>query len=119
MILPLCQGLLTALLIACAAFWRRQQMKLRDKSRNVIISQLRNNDCGIEEITERFLYKSEVQVTPKDVWERIQGCKGLWAMYKNSPVLVQLADYAAEHGEGVDQEMLEGLRSDAFQIRLD
>jgi hypothetical protein len=39
-------------------------------------------------------------------------------MYKNSPVLVQLADYAAEHGEGVDQEMLEGLRSDAFQIRL-
>jgi hypothetical protein len=42
----------------------------------------------------------------------------LWAMYKNSPVLVQLADYAAEHGEGVNVEMLEGLRSDAFQIRV-
>jgi hypothetical protein len=39
-------------------------------------------------------------------------------MYKNSPILVQLADYAAEHGEGVNVEMLEGLRSDAFQIRL-
>ena len=118
MILPLLQVILTALLIAYAAFWRRQQMKRRAKSWNGIISQLRGNDWGIEEISERFLYKSEVQVTPKDVWQRIQGCKGLWAMYKNSPVLVQLADYAAEHGEGVDQEMLEGLRSDAFQIRL-
>jgi hypothetical protein len=118
MILPLLQVILTALLIAYAAFWRRQQMKRRDKSWNGIISQLRGNDWGIEEITERFLYKSEVQVTPKDVWERIQGSKGLWAMYKNSPVLVQLADYAAEHGQGVDLEMLEGLRSDAFQIRV-
>jgi hypothetical protein len=118
MILPLLQVILTALLIAYAAFWRRQQTKRRDKSWNGIISQLRGNDWGIEEITERFLYKSEVQVTPKDVWERIQGSKGLWAMYKNSPVLVQLADYAAEHGQNVDVEMLEGLRSDAFQIRL-
>jgi hypothetical protein len=83
-------------------------MKRRAKSWDGIISQLRCNDWGIEEISERFLYKSEVQVTPKDVWQRIQGCKGLWAMYKNSPVLVQLADYAAEHGQGVDQEMLEG-----------
>ncbi len=118
MIFPLLQVILTALLVAYAGFWRRQQMKRRAKSWEGIISQLRCNDWGIEEISERFLYKSEVQVTTKDVWQRIQGCKGLWAMYKNSPVLVQLADYAAEHGEGVDQEMLEGLRSDAFQIRL-
>jgi len=118
MILPLLQVILTALLVAYAAFWRRQQMKRRAKSWDGIISQLRCNEWGIEEISERFLYKSEVQVTTKDVWQRIQGCKGLWAMYKNSPILVQLADYAAEHGEGVDQEMLEGLRSDAFQIRL-
>jgi hypothetical protein len=118
MVLPLLQVILTALLIGYAGLWRRQQLKRRARTWNGIISQLRGNDWGIEEITERFLYKSEVQVTPKDVWQRIQGCNGLWAMYKNAPVLVQLADYAAEHGQGVDQEMLEGLRSDAFQIRL-
>ena len=38
-------------------------MKRRAKSWNGIISQLRCNDWGIEEISERFLYKSEVQVT--------------------------------------------------------
>jgi hypothetical protein len=118
MILPLLQVILAALLVSYAAFWRRQQSRRRTKSWNAIISQLRCNDWGIEEISERFLYKSEVQVTPKDVWQRINGCKGLWAMYKNSPILVQLADYAAEHGDGVNVEMLEGLRSDAFQIRL-
>jgi hypothetical protein len=118
MILPLLQVILTALLVGYAGFWRRQQMKRRARTWDGIISQLHCNDWGIEEITERFLYKSEVQVTTKDVWQRIQGCKGLWAMYKNSPLLVQLADYAAEHGEGVDEAMLESLRSDAFQIRL-
>ncbi|HTZ60785.1 MAG TPA: hypothetical protein VMB49_21900 [Acidobacteriaceae bacterium] len=118
MILPMLQVILATLLIGYAALWRRQQMKRRSRSWHAIINQLHGNDWGIEDITERFLYKGEVQVTPKDVWQRIQGCKGLWAMYKNSPVLVQLADYAAEHGEGVDLEMLEGLRSDAFQIRV-
>ena len=117
MILPLIQVILTALLIAYAAFWRRQQMKRRAKSWNGIISQLRCNDWGIEEISERFLYKSEVQVTPKDVWERIHGCKGLWAMYKNSPVWFNWPTTLQSMGS-VDMEMLEGLRSDAFQIRL-
>ena len=63
MILPLLQVILTALLVAYAGFWRRQQMKRRAKSWEGIISQLRCNDWGIEEISERFLYKSEVQVT--------------------------------------------------------
>ena len=76
MILPLLQVILTALLISYAAFWRRQQAKRRAKSWNGIISQLRGNDWGIEEISERFLYKSEVQVTTKDVWQRIHGCQG-------------------------------------------
>ncbi|MGC2404710.1 MAG: hypothetical protein WA510_33275 [Acidobacteriaceae bacterium] len=112
------QVIVATLLIGYAAFWRRQQGKRRSRTWNEIISQLHGNDWGIEEISERFLYKSEVQVTAKDVWERIQGCKGLWAMYKNSPLLVELADYAAEHGENVDRELLESLRSDAFQIRV-
>jgi hypothetical protein len=118
MVLPLLQVLITALLIGYAGFWLRQQTKRRANTWNDIISQLRDNDWGIEEITDRYLYKSGIRATPQDVWQRINGCKGLMAMYKNAPVLVQLADYAAEHGEGVDQELLQGLRRDAFQIRL-
>jgi hypothetical protein len=118
MSLSLLQVILTATLIGYAAFWRWQQAKRRAKTWSAIVSQLRCNDWGIEEISERFLFKSEVQVTPNDVWQRISGAKGLWAMYTNCPVLIQLADYAAEHGTDVNREMLESLRSDAIQIRL-
>lgn len=117
MMLPLIQVTVAAVLVLYAAVWRRQQSQ-RSKNWHAIVGQLRANDWGIEEISERYLYKGDVQVTSKDVWQRIQGCKGLWAMYKNCPVLIQLADYAADHGTNVDQAMLEGLRSDAVQIRL-
>lgn len=118
MLLPLFQVLVTALLIAYAAFWRKQLLKRRQKGWNEIVCKLRGHDWGIEEIAEGYLYKTGIRATTDDIWQRIAGCRGLWAMYKNAPVLVELADYAAEHGDGVDQELLEGLRSDAFQIRL-
>ena len=118
MTLPLLQVGIAALLIAYAVIWRRQQAKRRANSWDAIVGQLRSNEWGIEDISERYLYKGDVRVTTQDVWQRINGCQGLWAMYKNCPVLIQLADYAAEHGENVDQAMLAGLRSDAIQIRL-
>src|ERR1700709_2055037 len=114
MLLPFIQVTVAAVLVLYAALWRRQQSQ-RSKSWPAIVGQLRSNDWGIEEISERYLYKGNVQVTREDVWQRIHGCKGLWAMYKNCPVLIQLADYAAQHGTDVDQAMLEGLRSDAVQ----
>jgi len=39
-------------------------------------------------------------------------------MYTNASVMVQLADYATEHGDGKNEELLEAIRSDAFQIRI-
>jgi hypothetical protein len=118
MFLPFVQVSVAALLISYAGYCVRQQRKRRRRSWYEIMSQLRGNDWGIEEVTESYLYKSGVLATTEDIWERIAGCEGLMAMYKNAPVLVQLADYAAEHGQGVDEKMLEGLRTDAFHIRL-
>jgi hypothetical protein len=118
MLLSIAQVTVAVLLISYAAFWGRQQMKRRRKNWHQIASQLQGNDWGIEEITENYLYKGGILATTDDIWQRIAGCQGLMAMYKNAPVLVQLADYAAEHGQGVNQELLDGLRSDAFQIRL-
>jgi hypothetical protein len=80
---------------------------------------LRPNDWGHEDVAQRYLYSAEITASTEDIWNRISGAKGLWAMYLNAPVLVQLADYAAEHGGGeIPEELLEGIRSDAFQIRI-
>lgn len=118
MILPLLQIFATAVLITYASIWRRQQLKRRKQDWNQIVSRLLDHDWGIEEIAEVYLYKGGIRATTEDIWQRITGCRGLWAMYKNAPVLVDLADYASEHGGGKDEELLERLRSDAFQIRL-
>jgi hypothetical protein len=61
--LPLLQVILTAS-VGCLRWILAQAADRSDalKPGMDIISQLRDNDWGIEEITERYLYKSEVQV---------------------------------------------------------
>ncbi len=118
MFLTFIQAIGTAALISYAIIWYRHQMMRRKRSWNQIVARLCNNDWGIEEIAEGYLYKSGIRATTEDIWQRIEGCRGLWSMYKNAPVLVELADYAAKHGDGVDKALLDTLRRDAFQIRL-
>ena len=118
MTLLLFQVLLAVCLMVFVALWRRQQVRRKLHSWEDIVLALRTNDWGFEAISERYLYRAGITATPEDIWPRIDGARGLWAMYTNIPLLVQLADYAAEHGTDVDESLLEGLRSDAFQIRL-
>jgi hypothetical protein len=109
----------TAVLFAILIFWIRGQVtQRRVNTWEEIVSQLRTNDWGFEDISERYLYKSGITATPKDIWPSINGASGLWAMYRNAALLLKLADYAAEHGDNVDEALLESLRADAFQIRL-
>ena len=110
---------LIAVLFAILFFWMRgQKSRARINTWDEIVAKLRTNDWGFEEISERYLYKGGINATAKDIWPRIQGASGLWAMYRNAALLLQLADYAAEHGENVDEALLESLRADAFHIRM-
>jgi hypothetical protein len=118
MTFSLFQILFAVALLAFVGLWRRAQARQKQRSWDEIVSALRANDWGIAEVSERYLYRAGIKATPADVWKRINGARGLWAMYCNAPLLVQLADYAAEHGTNPDEALLEGLRSDAFQIRL-
>jgi hypothetical protein len=119
MTLLLAQIVVTALLISILGFWAMGQFKHRDSETwDDLISQLHRNESRVEGISERYLFKSGIVATPEDIWERLDGAKGLWAMYKNAPVLLKLADYAAEHGQGSNETLIESLRADAFQIRL-
>ena len=118
MTFSLFQILLAVALIAFVGLWRRQQAKRKHRSWDQIVAALRANDWGLDDVSERYLYRGGIKATTSDIWGRIDGARGLWAMYTNAPLLVQLADYAAEHGTDPDEALLEGLHSDAFQIRL-
>jgi hypothetical protein len=112
------QILFAVTLLVFVVLWRRAQAKQKQRSWDEIVGALRANDWGLDEVSERYLYRGGIKATPADIWKRIDGARGLWAMFCNAPLLVQLADYAAEHGTDPDEELLEGLRSEAFQIRL-
>jgi hypothetical protein len=75
-------------------------------------------DWSARELSEHFLWKEGLNATPEDAWQRMEGPKGLWAMYQNAQVMLEMADYAAKNSDNVDRLLLETLRSDAMQIRL-
>src|SRR6187402_1408026 len=118
MIFPIIQVLVTALVLAYAGYWRRRQTKRRAASWEELTARLHpNTTWGFDTVAKRYLYGEGINASTQDIWARIDGAKGLWAMYTNAGVFIQLADYATEHSDGVPEELIEGLRADAFQIR--
>lgn len=120
MILPILTIAVAAVPAAYAIHWRRSQVKRRNADWDSILSRFRSHsEFGFAEITERYLYSPGVQATPGDIWPRIRGAQGLWAMFVNAGVLMELADYAAAHGgEAIPEMLIEELRSDALQLRI-
>lgn len=119
MILLLSQIAVTVSLFAIVVIWAIGQFKQqRTNSWDDLVGQLRVNEWGFEEISERYLYKSGITATPEDIWLRIEGAKGLWAMYQNASVLLKLADFAAQHSDSTNEALIAALRADALQIRL-
>lgn len=64
------------------------------------------------------LFQESQNASPEEKWKRIEGAKGLWAMYENARVMQEMADYASRNGASVDAELLSALRRDALQIRF-
>jgi hypothetical protein len=75
-------------------------------------------DWSARELSDQFLWKEGLSATSEDAWERMEGPKGLWVMYQNAQVMLQMADYAAKNSDSVDRLLLETLRSDAMHIRV-
>jgi len=119
MILTIVSAVSVTAMIVYAIYWRRQQAKRRAADWDSIVSRLRSNsEFNFAEVTDRYLYSDEINATPADVWQRIDGANGLWAMFTNAGVLMELADYATEHGHDVPEQLIEELRSDALQLRI-
>jgi len=67
------------------------------------------------ELLDQFCL-DEGQATTLKRWSSVQNA-GLWSMYVNAGVMLEIADVAAQNCTGVDPELLAALRNDAMQIR--
>jgi len=88
-----------------------------EQSWDSLLARLRP-DWSARELSDQFLWKEGLNATPEDAWQRMEGPKGLWVMYQNARVMIEMADYASKHSTNVDRLLLETLRSDAMQIRV-
>jgi hypothetical protein len=117
MMLSVLQIVAVALIVGYLGYLRVSMGRRNKQSWESLIARLQTGWSG-RQLSEHFLWKEGVNATPDETWVHIQGTRGLWAMYKNAGIMLQMADFAARHAESVDPAILQALRSDAVQIRL-
>ena len=117
MILPLLQVLAFAALVTWFVRWRAAAKRRSQQTWDTLMSRLRV-DWSARELSDNFLWKEGLNATPDDAWTRMEGPRGLWAIYQNAGVMMEMADYATRNCQDVDRVLVATLRSDAMQIRL-
>jgi hypothetical protein len=111
MIFPLIQIATLTIVALYLGRWREGVRRRNTQSWDSLIVRLRP-DWSARDLSDHFLWKEGVN------WKRIQGAHGLWAIYQNSRVMLEMADYASRNCQTVDRVLVETLRSDAVQIRV-
>jgi hypothetical protein len=96
---------------------RSRMLKRNLRSWESLIGRIEPMGC-LQSISDHFPWREGLNASPEDTWEKIDGIRGLRRLYRNAGVLMEIADFAALHGESVDRILLETLRNDALQIRL-
>jgi hypothetical protein len=105
-------------LVALYFVYLRSRMRRRNaQSWDALLSRLRP-DWSARELSDNFLWKEGINATPEDAWRRMEGPKGLWVMFQNAGVMLEMADFAVKNGSTIDPLTIATLRSDAMQIRL-
>ena len=97
--------------------WRAAVHRRNTQSWDSLLARLRP-EWSARELSEQFLWKDSLNATPDDAWQRMEGPKGLWVMFQNAKVMMEIADFATKNDPNVDKVLIETLRSDAMQIRV-
>jgi len=121
MFLPLLQIAIVSALLVFFYKWRRSMRRRNIQSWDNLLLQLRS-DWSARDLSDKFLWKEGLSATTDDIWQRLDGPRGLWAIFQNARVLLEMADFANRSAlpgsTPIDPMILESLRSDAMQIRL-
>ena len=96
MFLPLVQ---IAALVAIALYLVRWRVGVRRRNAQTWDSLLAklSPDWSARELSDQFLWKEGLSTTPQEAWKRMEGPKGLWVIYQNARVMLEMVDYASRH----------------------
>jgi hypothetical protein len=117
MIFLLLQLAAIAAVAVCLNRWRASVRRRNAQTWDSLLARLRP-DWSVREWSDRCSSHEGSNATPEEKWKSVQGACGLWAMFENARVMLEMADYAARNSDTVDRQLLASLRSDAMQIRV-
>src|SRR6516165_4139207 len=102
MILPLVQIAAIVAITLYLVQWRASVRRRNAETWDSLLAKLRP-DWSARELSDQFLWKEGLSATPEDTWTRMKGPHGLWVMYQNAKVMLEMADYASRNCEQVDR----------------
>jgi hypothetical protein len=97
--------------------WKAAMRRRNAQSWDSLFARLQP-DWSTRGLSDRSLWNENRNATPEENWKLIHGAHGLWAMYQNACVMLEMADFAARNSDSVDRELLATLRSDAIHVRV-
>lgn len=103
-------------LVAYLVIWEANVRRRKAQAWDRLVEQLQPTWVSVELCSQSAV--EDMEVALEERWRRIQDAHGLWAMYENARVMLDMANYAAANRSEVDQELIESLRRDAMQIRV-
>jgi hypothetical protein len=116
MILGLLEFCLVISIALYLGYWRVDVRRRQTQAWDRLVEQLQPNRIASEPNCRMCVEYSNV--TPEERWHRIHDAQGLWSMYENARVMLDMANYAAANSATIDSELLAELRRDAMQIRV-
>ena len=117
MFLPLLQIAVIMIAAIGLSMWRSSMRRRNAQSWNAIVARMRP-DPRSKSLADESIWNGSMNVTPEEKWRLVRGAQGLWTIYENARVMLEMADYATRNSDSVDLELLAALRSDAMQIRV-
>ncbi len=98
MILILLQIAIVAAVALLLFRWRASVSRRNKQTWDSLLAQLRP-EWSARELSDQFLWKDGLNATADDAWQRMEGPKGLWVMFQNARVMMEMADYAARNSQ--------------------
>jgi hypothetical protein len=116
MILPLLEFCLVIAIAIYLGIWRVGIQRRQTQAWERLVEQLQAN--GFAPDPKDRVFAEEDTATTELRGRRIQNAHGLWSMYEDARVMLDMANYAAANNAAIDRELLAELRRNAMQIRV-
>jgi hypothetical protein len=103
-------------LVGYLAFCRIRLGRRNRQSWESLVARLRPA-WGGHQSNRHYLGMEGITVGPEELWANIAGPHGIWTLFTNTGVMLEMAEFAERNCETIDPLLVQRLRSDALQIR--